>query len=394
MFTFFSPNSNYKDAFRALKFLLLPWNWGSCKNGKYAELVEKKLAGILGVDRIYCFDSGRTALHEAINAFGVGEGDEVLVQAFTCVVVTNSVKYTGAKPIYVDTEKDGYNMDVEDLKKKITPRTRAVIVQHTFGIPADIEKIMEIAKEHDLKVIEDCAHGIWKGFGTRSDAAIYSFGVEKAISSVRGGALYLKKGKPDSSLPHLPYKIILKHLLHPIFFSIGKTFYRTFGKALLYFSKKTGLTALIIEPKEKKGKRVKWFPAKFSNALAYLAYKQLHLLPEFNKHRQKISLYYRENLPEKYKQTVIDDEKQPTLLRYPVRSKDRDKIMRRAKKSGVFLGNWYDCVVAPKDTKMEEMNYIAGSCPNAEKLTGEIFNLPTGREVSVNLAQKIINLLE
>ena len=116
MFTFFSPNSNYKDAFRALKFLLLPWNWGSCKNGRYVGLVEKKLAGILGVDRIYCFDSGRTALHEAVSAFGVGEGDEVLVQAFTCVVVTNSVKHTGAKPIYVDIEKDGYNMDAEDLE--------------------------------------------------------------------------------------------------------------------------------------------------------------------------------------------------------------------------------------------------------------------------------------
>ena len=81
---------------------------------------------------------------EAINAFEIEEGDEVLVQAFTCVVVTNSVKHTGAKPIYVDIEKDGYNMDVEDLKKKITPRTRVIIVQHTFGIPADIEKIMEI----------------------------------------------------------------------------------------------------------------------------------------------------------------------------------------------------------------------------------------------------------
>ncbi|MFH1534013.1 MAG: aminotransferase class V-fold PLP-dependent enzyme [Nitrospirota bacterium] len=387
MFTFFSPNSNYKDAFRALGMFFRPWSW---RNGSYPELVEKKMARILGIDRVYCFDSGRTALHEALNAFGVGEGDEVIVQAFTCVVVTNAVKFTGAKTVFVDIEEGGYNMDIEDLEKKITDKTKVIIVQHTFGIPADIDEIMKIVGERGVKVIEDCAHGIWKGFGTRGDAAIYSFGVEKAVSSVRGGALYLKKGEPKGSLPHLPLGIILKHLLHPIFFSIGKTFYRTFGKALLYFSKNSGLTAKIIEPREKKGKKIPWFPAKFSNALAYLAYNQLDLLEDFNKHREEISAYYQSQLTGVNK--VLGEELK--LLRYPIRSSERDKIMNRAKNSGVFLGNWYDCVVAPKDTDLSETGYVAGSCPRAEKLTKEIINLPTGREVSLKMAQNIISFLE
>lgn len=68
--------------------------------------------------------------------------------------------------------------------------------------------------------------------------------------------------------------------------------------------------------------------------------------------------------------------------------------MSRAKKSGVFLGNWYDCVVAPKDTKLNETDYVNGSCPRAEKLTKEIFNLPTGREVNIELARKIVSFIK
>ncbi|NIA02066.1 MAG: aminotransferase class V-fold PLP-dependent enzyme [Nitrospirae bacterium] len=399
MFTFFSPNSNYKDAFRALGMFFRPWSW---RKGPYPELVEKKMAKILGVDtsvdRIHCFDSGRTALHEALNVFGVGEGDEVIVQAFTCVVVTNAVKFTGAKTVFADIEEGGYNMDVENLKKKITDKTKAIIVQHTFGIPADIDGIMKIAEERGVKVVEDCAHGIWKGFGLSGDAAIYSFGVEKAVSSVRGGALYLKNKDIENPLPHLPLSIILKHLLHPIFFSIGKTFYRTFGKALLYFSKNSGLTAKIIEQKEKKGKKVPWFPARFPNALAYLAYNQLDLLDEFNKHREEISSYYQSQLTTATAGSATGVNKVSgeglKLLRYPVRYAERGKIMSRAKNGGVFLGNWYDSVVAPRDTDLSETGYVVGSCPRAEKLTKEIINLPTGREVSLEMARKIISFLE
>lgn len=387
MFTFFSPNSNYKDAFRALWMFVRPWSW---RSGKYPSMVEKKMAKILGVDRVRCFDSGRTALYEAFNALGVGEADEVIVQAFTCVVVTNSVKFAGAKPVYVDIEEDGYNMDLEDLEKKITDKTKVIVVQHTFGIPVDMKPIMEIARDRGIKVVEDCAHGIWKGIGTHGDAAIYSFGVEKVISSVRGGALYLKNSDYEITLPHLPLSVILKHLLHPIFFSIGKTFYRTFGKALLYFSKNSGITAKIIEPKEKKCKKVEWFPAKFPNALAYLAYSQLDLLEEFNNHREKITQYYQQNLVGVNK--VVGDGLK--LLRYPVRSENRDTIMRKAKNAGVFLGNWYDSVIAPGDTKLEETGYKDGSCPRAEKLTKEVVNLPTGREVTLELARKILSFLE
>jgi perosamine synthetase len=386
MFTFFSPNSNYKDAFRAIGMFFRPWSW---KTGDYPELVEKKMARILGVERVYCFDSGRTALHEALNAFGVKEGDEVIVQAFTCVVVTNAVKFTGAKTVFVDIEEGGYNMDVSELKKKITEKTKVIIVQHTFGILADIDAVMKLAREKGIKVIEDCAHGIWKGMGTKGDAAIYSFGVEKVISSVRGGALYLKDKKIDYLLPHLPLGVIMKHLLHPIFFSIGKTFYRTFGKALLYFSKKTGLTAKIIEQKEKKGKRVPWFPARYPNALAYLAYGQLDLLDEFNTHRKVITTYYQGQLTGANK---VSGEGLK-LLRYPIRSAERTKIMSKAKSSGVFLGNWYDSVVAPGDTDLSETGYVDGSCPRAEKLSKEIINLPTGREVSLEMASKIVSFL-
>ena len=155
-FTGFSPNATVRDIVDGTTAVLFPWKWRTWQYGSSAEKIEEYLQIFFQTKHAKTFDSGRTALFFALQALGIKEGDEVLVQAYTCIVVTNAIRFTGATPVFVDVN-DNYNINSKECKKKITPKTKAIIVQHTFGLPADIEALVDIAKEQDIKIIEDCA---------------------------------------------------------------------------------------------------------------------------------------------------------------------------------------------------------------------------------------------
>src|SRR3989344_3390858 len=170
-----SPNTEIDDVFLALQTICTPWKW---KYGKAIDKVEKKLGAIT-------FNSGRSAFLALLEAFDIGEGDEVSVQAFTCVAVPNSVLWAGAKPVFADIDET-YNIDPKDIEKKITKKTKAIVVQHAFVIPADMNAILALSKKHNVFVIEDFAHTM--SIPMRGDAAFFSFGRDKVLSSVWGGA--------------------------------------------------------------------------------------------------------------------------------------------------------------------------------------------------------------
>src|SRR5207302_769094 len=103
---------------------------------------------------------GRVALYDILRRLRVGPGDEVLLQAFTCVAVPEAIMATGATPVWVDLAANSVNLDPTDLAAKINPRTRAVIVQHTFGVPADLDAILPVVERHGLPLVEDCCHSL------------------------------------------------------------------------------------------------------------------------------------------------------------------------------------------------------------------------------------------
>lgn len=133
-----------------------------------------------------------TALHLALVALGIGPGDEVIIPSFTWVATANVVEMQGARPVFVDIELDTFNIDINKIEKAITPRTKAIIPVSLFGISADMDPILAIARKHNLKVIEDdaCAIGTWyKGHhaGTLADVGCFSFHPRKAITTGEGG---------------------------------------------------------------------------------------------------------------------------------------------------------------------------------------------------------------
>lgn len=158
--------------------------------GENVQEFENEFAKFCGVKYGVGTSSGTTALHLALVACGVKQGDEVITVPYTFIATTEAISHTGAKVVFVDIEDRSYNMDSEKIEQAITEKTKAIIPVHLFGHPADMDKIMEIAKKHNLIVIEDAcqAHGAeYKGkkVGSLGDIACFSFYPGKKFGCLR-----------------------------------------------------------------------------------------------------------------------------------------------------------------------------------------------------------------
>lgn len=165
--------------------------WISSK-GKYIAQFESRFADYLAVPHALSVSNGTVALHVALEALGIGPGDEVLVPTLTYVASANAITYTGATPVFVDSETDWWQMDPDDIAGRITPRTRAIMPVHLYGHACDMGPIMETARQHGLKVVEDCAEAIGtrddeRLVGTFGDIATFSFFGNKTITTGEGG---------------------------------------------------------------------------------------------------------------------------------------------------------------------------------------------------------------
>lgn len=410
-----SPNTEKDDIDLALRLLsqLSRWKRELDENCSRQNELEEEFKKYLGVRHAFSFNSGRSAFLAILKVLGIGEGDEVLLQGFTCNAVVNPILERGAEPVFVDVDET-INMDPEDLKKKITPRATAVIVQHNFGWPAKIDKISRIAKKHNLFLIEDVAHSLGAKFkgkfcGTFGDAAFFSFGRDKIISSVFGGMAVTNNKELGKKIKEFQDKLdypsnswIFQQLLHPILINYlvmpAYGLAPNFGRVLLGVFHKLSILSKAVYREEKTGKIPQYFPKRLPNVLAILALNQFKKLERFNQHRRKIVKFYRKELQNanfilplnKPQKDII-----PTFMRYPILANiDTDEILKEARKRKIYLNDgWRKTPVVPPDTDIKKMKYKFGSCPTAEKVAQTILNLPTHINISRQDVQKIINFL-
>ena len=405
-----SPNTEKDDIWLALKLLFQPQRWKRRANNPL--LVEERFKEYLGVKYTFTFNSGRSALMAILNSLRLKENDEVLLQAFTCNAAVNPIIWAGLKPVFVDIN-DTLNLDLEDLKRKITPRSKAIMVQHNFGWPAEIEEISNIAKENNLFLIEDCAHSLGAKFkdrfcGTFGEAAFFSFGRDKIISSIFGGVAVTNNEKIGERLKEFQEKLdypssfwIFQQLLHPILMNWkvmpSYAIHPFLGRMILGVFHQLSILSKAVYKKEKKGKIPSQFPKRFPNALAILALNQFRKLERFNDYRRKIAAFYEKelngfNLP----LGKFQEEIKPIFMRYPVLvEKETDEILKEARKRKIFLDDgWRKNVVVPPDTDIGKMRYIPGSCPRAERVAKSILNLPTHINISKREAEKIVEFIK
>ena len=402
-----SPNTERDDILLAFGLLFYPWKW---RKGFAIEDLEKRFTDYLGLKYTLSFNSGRSAFLAILKSLNLEPGSEVLLQAFTCNAAANPIIWAEFNPVYVDCREDTFNIDVNDLEKKITSRSRVLVVQHTFGLPAEMDRILEIARKHNLILIEDCAHSLGaeyhnKRAGTFGDVAFFSFSRDKIISSVYGGMVATNDGPLAERIRGYRESIdypsrfwIFQQLLHPILMNwlILPTYNFLFlGRTILIFSQWFRVLSKAVHRKEKKGKKPPYFPARMPNALAYLALNQFDKLGRFNDYREELADFYFNDLKEfPFGLPQVPADVKHAFLRFTIKHPRAYEIIRRAWRKNLLIGDWYISPVAPYDTKLDKLKYEPGSCPKAEKLAQITFNLPTHINISSKEARKVANFLK
>jgi len=166
-------------------------NWISSA-GRFVRDFEEAFAAVMGCSHGVACSNGTTALHLALATLGLGPGDEAIIPAFTMIATANAVRYTGATPVLVDSERETWNPDVTKLSAAVTPRTRGILLVHTYGHPVDMDPLLELADRRGLWVVEDAAeaHGARykdRPIGSLGRAASFSFYANKIITTGEGG---------------------------------------------------------------------------------------------------------------------------------------------------------------------------------------------------------------
>ncbi len=189
--------------------------WISSK-GKFVQKFESTFAQFIGVSHSASVCNGTVALHLALEALGIGEGDEVIVPTLTYIASVNAITYTGAKAVFVDSLEDTWQIDPKDVEQKITKDTKAIMCVHVYGHACDMDQLTAICKEKDLFLIEDCAEAIgtlYKGqhVGSFGDVATFSFYGNKTITTGEGGMVVTNHRTLHDRMVHLKGQGLAKY---------------------------------------------------------------------------------------------------------------------------------------------------------------------------------------
>ena len=420
-----SPNTKADDTWLALRTLLQPWKWNQVR---YAADFNRSLINYLFQDtwsmlgntepentKLFLFDSGRSSLYFLLKTLGVGAGDEVVVPAFTCLAVANPVHWVGATPVYVDADINTFNIDLDLLESRITRNTKAIVVQHTFGKPVDMDRLHKLLRRKRIVVIEDCAHalgGSYKGqkLGTIGDAAFFGFGIDKSISGVRGGAALLDLEKLHTKginidaarlnrtyavVPHHPKKLTWTSLLNPIIWAMASRLYftgyksLTLGRLMVRMLYKLRIIGNVVAVDENAGDKPSWMPAKMSPALAILANHQLTKLDAMSEHRSEIARIYSDDLGFEFDEENEVHHKFSMLVSGP---EERDLLYEYIKnKAHVIIGDWLRRPLYSKWSSTdvyEALSFDPDEYPIAMEIGETIINLPT-----VNISPQAAKML-
>lgn len=323
--------------------------------GPNIEKMEREIAEYCGIRYAVVFNSGTSALHAALIAWGIKEGDEVIVPSFTFIATANAPLFVGAKPVFADIEERTFGLDPEDVKKRITPKTRAIIPVHYGGCPCLIKELKEIAEDDNIVVIEDAAESFGarifdKKVGTFGDSAMFSFCQNKIITTGEGGAIVT-----DSKEIYEELKLIRSHgrlERHDYFYSTKGTDYVTLG-----------------------------YNFRMSNITAALGISQLKKVDKLIEMRRRNAKYLTERLKQVKEVTVPSAPKdryhvyQMYTVRIRLGRKVRDGLREFLAKRGIMTKVYFEPVHLTYFYR-EKFGHKQGELPTTEQISNEVLTLP------------------
>ena len=367
---------------------------------------QSRIAEYLQIDaeQVSLYWKGRVALYTVLKAMGVGPGDEVILPAFTCVVVPNAILYLGATPIYVDINPTVLCCSAEQIEQVLTPKTKVILIQNMLGLSFEVEEIVSLAKARGIYTIEDCTHGFGgkhQGVfnGLRSDASFFSSQWNKPFSTGIGGMLLVNNRdllQPVNQLnshlikPSAKDQFILFILIWARTYLLKGFTYWTFLRLYRWLSKK-GVVVGSSSASELEGINMpKDYFKGMSSVQCRAGIKALSTFDQVISQRKNSGVSVHEWLTSQGKTTVPAEHlSHHAFLKYPLLVKDRELFLNRAEKEKIPLGDWFISPLHPVLDSLEPWGLDISNFPNAVYISKHIVNLPIDLPV-----HRLINFLE
>lgn len=329
-------------------------NSGMLVQGPKVAALEDIFAEICEVKHAIATSSGTTALHLALLAHGIGEGDEVITTPFTFIASASSILFTGAKPVFVDIDEDTFNIDPDLIEAAITPRTKAILPVHLYGYVCDMDAIMDIAERHHLVVIEDACQAVGASYqGQKSGSfgtGTFSLYATKNVMSGEGGMITTNDDEIAEQCRLM----------------------RTHGMKVRYYHDMLG------------------YNYRLSDLHAAIGLAQMERLEEFNATRKSNAQYLSEHIT-----SVITPQVKPgydhVWHQYTIRvdgGRDRDAAVKQLNEAGVGTGIFYPVPVHQQSYIKELVGEY--HLPVSEQLAKQVISLPVHPQVSQADLEKIV----
>ncbi|MDA8433937.1 MAG: DegT/DnrJ/EryC1/StrS family aminotransferase [Nitrospiraceae bacterium] len=320
--------------------------------------LENKIADYHGVKEAVGVASGTDALHLAVEALGIGDGDEVITSPFTFFATAEAVLYTGATPVFVDIEPDTMNLDPSRIEEAITEKTKAILPVHIFGHPADMDRIAAIAKKHDLKIVEDCAQSFGAALrgrrtGSFGDAGCFSFYPSKNLGGFGDGGMVLLNdpGVADD------VRMLRNH-----------------GSRGAYRHESVG------------------FNSRLDEIQAGILLVKMKRIDEYNEKRRRKAALYRELLCGSVECPMERPDNLHVYHQYTIRSGRRDEIQKRLRDNDISSVVYY-----PTPLHLQEavgfLGYKKGDFPVAEETSERVLSLPMYPELEEASIRRIADIV-
>lgn len=326
--------------------------------GEETRAFEREFAEYAGVSHGIGVGSGTEALHVALKACAVGPGDEVVTVSHTAVATVSAIEMAGATPVLVDIDPATYTLDPRRLETAITPRTKVIIPVHLYGAPADLSPILDIARRHGIRVLEDCAqaHGaMYKGrrAGAWGDIAAFSFYPTKNLGAIGDGGLIATN---DAGLAERVRLL------------------REYGWSERYVSAISGWNSRLDELQA-----------------AILRVKLKHLDAD-NARRQALAAIYDETLPPSIQKPVAPDGGTHVYHLYVIRHPRRDQLAAYLRERGIGTGIHYPVPIHLQPAYAGRVN-LDGSLPETERAAREVLSLPMYPELTGDQVRRVADAI-
>ncbi len=332
--------------------------------------------------QVMWFDAGRSALSALLAAYRIGHGDEVILPAYTCVVVPNQVAGCGARTVFVDVDAATLGYDWMLVERAITPATRAIIVPHNFGRPCRVPDDLR-SRYPAIRFIDDAAHGLGtlvegQWLGTRHDGAFFSFEYSKNLTGGIGGLALLPAGGglPDVKTGHVPVVDQLR-LAVTLCGHLLATRSALAGRIWMALARRCKLVYRSGDDQVHGG--VAHLPRHLARLSATLLVPQLTAMAAIRAHKAVLARRYHQKLSALPGISLWEGDDSVHWVRFPFRiagvaGNKADMARQLTAVSGLPVGVWFDDPIHPLGSFRH--GYHAGQCPVGEQLAAEVFNLP------------------